>query len=167
MKNLLTLLQQVLKCGEWKIEPLLPPLQMPKYEGARLFTFLCSSKEKLASEPLGKFSAFIHLFHKYFLLNTYYVPGTVLASSITTIYDLMGLILENTQNNRCSHRNSTGGAPGWLSQLSIQFLVLAQVTIPWVVRSSPLMGSVLSRESAGRFSPSAPPPMCVCSLSLK
>ena len=40
------------------------------------------------------------------------------------------------------------GAPGWLSQLSVWLLVLAQVTISWVMESSPTLGSALSKVSA-------------------
>ena len=41
------------------------------------------------------------------------------------------------------------GAPGWLSWLvSIRLLVLTQVIISWVMKSSPKLGSVLSTESA-------------------
>ena len=40
--------------------------------------------------------------------------------------------------------NKCGGeVPVWLSQLSIRPLVLAQVMISWIVRSSPASGSVL------------------------
>ena len=52
------------------------------------------------------------------------------------------------------------GAPGWLSRLSIQLLILAQVMISWFVSSSPTWD--LAWDS---LSPclSAPPPL---SLSL-
>ena len=40
-----------------------------------------------------------------------------------------------------------GGAPGWLSQLSIQHLVSAQVMISPFVSSSPMSGSVLTVQS--------------------
>ena len=39
------------------------------------------------------------------------------------------------------------GAPGWLSQLSIQLLVSAQVMISWIVGLSPESGSVLTAWS--------------------
>ena len=40
------------------------------------------------------------------------------------------------------------GAPGWPRQLSIRLLILAQVMMSWVVRSSPVLGSTLRVESA-------------------
>ena len=55
----------------------------------------------------------------------------------------------------------TSGAPGWLSLLSIQLLVLAQVMIPGVLKSNPTLGSVLSTELAcNSFSLSLPPSLC-------
>ena len=39
------------------------------------------------------------------------------------------------------------GAPGWLSQLSVQLLILAQVTISWFVSSSPTLASALTVQS--------------------
>ena len=39
------------------------------------------------------------------------------------------------------------GASGWLSRLSIQFLVLAQVMISRFIGSSPASGSVLRERS--------------------
>ena len=44
-------------------------------------------------------------------------------------------------------------APGWLSRLSIWFLVLAQVVISWVMGLSPALGSMISTESAWDFLP--------------
>ena len=58
------------------------------------------------------------------------------------------------------------GAPGWLSQLSARLLVLAQVMISWVTGSSPALGYPLCRESAWKFSPSAPLPTRARSLFL-
>lgn len=49
------------------------------------------------------------------------------------------------------------GAPAWLSRLSTWLLILVQVMFSWVVRPSPTSGSMLCRESAWTFSPSAPP----------
>ena len=39
-------------------------------------------------------------------------------------------------------------APGWLSWLRVQLLILAQVMISGVLRASPWLGSVLNGESA-------------------
>ena len=39
------------------------------------------------------------------------------------------------------------GAPGWLSWLSVQLLVLAQVLISQLVRLSPALGSALTVQS--------------------
>ena len=62
------------------------------------------------------------------------------------------------------------GVPGWLSRLSTQLLVLAQVMISLLVRSSPRSGSMLTAQSLlGILSLrlSAPPPgVHVHSLSL-
>ena len=44
-------------------------------------------------------------------------------------------------------RPSALGASGWLSQLSVQLLVSAQVMIPQFVSSSPALGSLLSAQS--------------------
>ena len=50
---------------------------------------------------------------------------------------------------------SLNGAPGWLSRLSVQLLVLAQVVISWFVSSNPTSGSVLTvRSLLGILSPS-------------
>ena len=47
------------------------------------------------------------------------------------------------------------GARGWLNQLSVQFLISAQVMISWFVSSSPALGSVLTAWSLlGILSPS-------------
>ena len=55
-------------------------------------------------------------------------------------------------------KNVHFGAPGWLSWLSFQFLILAQVTISWFVSLSPMSGSVLTAQSlVGFLSLSAPP----------
>ena len=40
-----------------------------------------------------------------------------------------------------------GGAPGWLSLLSIWLLTLAHVMISWVVNSSPTLSSVLTVQN--------------------
>ena len=39
------------------------------------------------------------------------------------------------------------GVPGWLSQLSVQLLISAQVMILCFVRSSPASGSAMSAQS--------------------
>ena len=39
------------------------------------------------------------------------------------------------------------GAPGWLSQLSVQLLVSTQVMISWFVSSNPALGSALTVQS--------------------
>ena len=66
------------------------------------------------------------------------------------------------------------GAPGWLSRLSVQLLVSAQVMISRFMSSSPVSGSVLIAQglepaSDSMFpSLSAPPPLMLClCLSLK
>ena len=68
-----------------------------------------------------------------------------------------------------TQKNESSAAPGWLSQLSIRLLVLAQVMISWFLSSSPRLGSALSSQSllGDSFSPSlsAPPPLSL-SLSL-
>ena len=54
------------------------------------------------------------------------------------------------------------GAPGWLSQLSFQLLVLAQIMISQFVGASPMLGSVLTAWTLLGIlspSPSAPPPL--------
>ena len=60
------------------------------------------------------------------------------------------------------------GAPGWLSQLGVQFLILAQVMISWFVSLSPVLGSVLTVQSLLRifFLPLSAPPLLTLSLSL-
>ena len=60
--------------------------------------------------------------------------------------------------NRTSVFNKMLGVPGWLSWLSVWVLVSVLVAISKVMRSSPTSGSELSRESAWKLSPSAPPP---------
>lgn len=52
------------------------------------------------------------------------------------------------------------GAPGWLRRLSVGFLLSPD---PWVLGSSSILDSLLSRESDSP-SPSAPPPDCALSL---
>ena len=62
-----------------------------------------------------------------------------------------------------------GGAPGWLSPLSFQLLILAQVMISWFTSLSPTSGSVLAAWSLLGilcFPLSAPPYSHVLSLSL-
>ena len=53
--------------------------------------------------------------------------------------------------------------PAWLSWLSIQLLISAQVVISWFMRLSPTLGSVLT-EPAGILPPSlsAPPLLALC-----
>ena len=57
------------------------------------------------------------------------------------------------------------GAPGWLSWLSIQLLVLAQVMISQFMGLSPASGSVLTYRASLEFSLSlslsAPPPLAL------
>ena len=59
------------------------------------------------------------------------------------------------------------GAPGWLSWLSIQLLVLAQVMISQFMGLSPASGSVLTCRASLEFSLSlslslsAPPPLAL------
>ena len=69
-------------------------------------------------------------------------------------------ILKNNNNN---------GASGWLSGLSVQPLVLAQIMISWFMRSSPASGSELTvRLLLGILSPSLSAlPLHVLYLSLK
>ena len=59
--------------------------------------------------------------------------------------------------------------PGWLSQLSVQLLVSAQVMISWFMSSSLALGSVLTvRSPLGILSPlSAPPPQLTICIFLK
>ena len=71
-----------------------------------------------------------------------------------------------------SLKNKLLGEPGWLSGLSIQLLVSAQVTISWFIGSSPGLASALTVWSLLwilSLSPflSAPPQlMRMCALSL-
>lgn len=60
------------------------------------------------------------------------------------------------------------GAPGWLGGFSFLLLIVAQVMISGVGRSSPPLGSELGRESALGFSPfvSLPLPLLLHILSL-
>ena len=61
------------------------------------------------------------------------------------------------------------GAPGKLSQLSVQLLISAQVTISQFMRSSPALGSALTAWSLLRIVslPSVSLPCsCTCALSL-
>ena len=62
-----------------------------------------------------------------------------------------------------------GGAPGWLSWLSIRLLVSAQVMISWFMRSSPTSGSALTAWNLpGILSlPHFLTPLHALSLSLK
>ena len=65
---------------------------------------------------------------------------------------------------------NVGGAPGWLSGLSVQLLVSAQVMISRFMASSPASGSVLTAQSllgilSLSSSPCAPP-LLTLSLSL-
>ena len=56
------------------------------------------------------------------------------------------------------------GAPGWLSCLSIRFLISAQVMISWFMTLSPASSSALTVQSLlGILSPSlsAPPPLAL------
>ena len=60
------------------------------------------------------------------------------------------------------------GAPRWLTQLSIQLLILAQVKISWFMGSSPVSGSVQRQHGAClgfSLSLSLPFPTCAFSLS--
>ena len=60
------------------------------------------------------------------------------------------------------------GAPGWLSPLSIQLLISAQVRISQFMSSSPALGSVLAVQSLlGILSLPAPPLLHTLSLSLQ
>ena len=61
------------------------------------------------------------------------------------------------------------GAPGWLSQLSIRFLILAPVLISHFVGSSRVLGSVLTAQILlGILSPSfCPYPTCTLSFKIK
>ena len=64
-------------------------------------------------------------------------------------------------------RNAWWGAAGWLSQLSVQFLILAQVIISQFVWSSPALGSPPTTQSLlGISSPSLCPPPAVLSLKI-
>ena len=65
-------------------------------------------------------------------------------------------------------KHSNFGTPGWLSHLSIQLVIWAQVMIPGAVGSSLTSGSVLSLEPAwDSLSPSlSAPPSLVLFLSL-
>ena len=53
----------------------------------------------------------------------------------------------NSKNNKIQLENMHKGVPGWLSQLSIRLLILAQVLISWFVISSPESGSEPDRQS--------------------
>ena len=55
------------------------------------------------------------------------------------------------------------GAPGWLSWLSIQLLILVQVMISWFMSLSPMSGS---EGFSFSLSLCLPLLMCTCSLSL-
>ena len=64
------------------------------------------------------------------------------------------------------------GAPGWLSQLSVRLLILAQVMVSWFVGSSLALGSLLTVQSlepvSDSVSPSlSAPPLLTLSLSQK
>ena len=65
-------------------------------------------------------------------------------------------------------KHSHLGAPGWLSWLSVQLLVLAQVVISRFVSSSPTLGSMLTAQSLlGILSfPLSAPPLLMLMLSL-
>ena len=49
----------------------------------------------------------------------------------------------NNKELELNKKIKKGGAPWWLSQLSIRFLILAQVMISWFKSSSPASGSML------------------------
>ena len=44
-------------------------------------------------------------------------------------------------------KKGAAGAPEWLSRLSVQLLVLAQVMISWFMSLSPALGSVLTVQN--------------------
>ena len=66
--------------------------------------------------------------------------------------------------------NSVIGAPGWLSWLSVQLLISAQVMISWFLRSSPMLSFVLTAWSLFGILSLSPfisvPPSLSLSLSL-
>ena len=59
-------------------------------------------------------------------------------------------------------------APGWLSQLSIQLLVWAQVMISWIIGLSPALGSIqTARSLLGILCPSlSAPPLLALSFKI-
>ena len=73
-------------------------------------------------------------------------PGTCFRFCVSLCPSL-ALSLKNKQTLKKKERVVNPGAPGWLSQLSIELLVLAQVMISWFMRSSPTLGSVLTLQS--------------------
>ena len=65
------------------------------------------------------------------------------------------------RKTRC-HKGYILRAPVWLSRLSVQLLVLAQIITSQLVEASPALGSALTAQSLlGILSLSAPPPL-VC-----
>ena len=56
------------------------------------------------------------------------------------------------------------GVLGWLSQLSIQLLVLVQVVISWFMGLSPTSGSVLTARSLEPASDAVSPSLCASPL---
>lgn len=75
-------------------------------------------------------------------------------------YHEIGYLKVNNNNFKNSEETLKGGrAPGWLSRLSEQFLILAQVVLSGSWESSPGLGSALSVESAWIFSLPLPLPL--------
>ena len=77
-------------------------------------------------------------------------------------------LLNKIKKKNCSFKKQHLGAPGWLSQLSIQLLTSVQVVISWFVSLSPTSGSALTAQSLlGILSLSlSAPPLLARSLSL-
>ena len=80
-----------------------------------------------------------------------------------------GPILVNSPS--ALERMSVLGVPGWLSWLSVQLLISAQVTVSWFVGLSPALGSALTTRNLLGFSFSSlslcPFPAHALSLPLK
>ena len=67
---------------------------------------------------------------------------------------------------RTQKENIPPGVPGWLSQLSIQLLILVQVTVAQFVGPSPTPGSALTVLSLLRILSAPPTHACARALSL-